>query len=185
MGVTVTLRGGSGDMLMSTYDPDLDGVIAKEETEVDMLKSVYDSDDDGFIKKLFVVLAASDDLLKAEDGDLEATTTTPTKVAEITVPDGIASSTLRVKIDVRDEHAISSYGRARIYKNGVAKGAVCTSNDDDTFKTTSQDLAEGWVAGDLIQVYAYLSSTPQTCHVQHFRIYGVKNALHIVDAPSW
>lgn len=171
-------------MHKTTYDPNLDGVIAKEETEVDMRKAVYDSDDDGYIKKLLIELAASDDLLKAEDGDLEATTTTPTKVAEITIPIGIASSTLRVKIDVRDEHAVTSYGRARIHKNGVAKGAVCTSNNDATFKTTSQDLAEGWVAGDLIQVYAYLSAAPQVCHVQHFRIYGVKNAVH-ADIPSW
>jgi len=50
MGINVTLRGGSGDMLKTTYDPNLDGVIAVAETEADMKKSVYDSDADGLIK---------------------------------------------------------------------------------------------------------------------------------------
>lgn len=47
MGVSVTLRGGSGDMLKSVYDPNLDNVIAAAQLDPslgNMKKSVYDSD---------------------------------------------------------------------------------------------------------------------------------------------
>lgn len=51
MGITVTLRGGSGDMKKSTYDPNLDGVIDVAETEADMTKAVFDPDADNKIAK--------------------------------------------------------------------------------------------------------------------------------------
>ena len=35
-------RGGVGDMLKATYDPNLDGVIAVAQTEADMTQAVYD-----------------------------------------------------------------------------------------------------------------------------------------------
>ena len=38
MGITVTLRGGSGDMLMADYDPDLDSKIAHGQIEDDYIE---------------------------------------------------------------------------------------------------------------------------------------------------
>jgi hypothetical protein len=56
MGITVTLRGGSGDMLKSVYDPNLDGKIADAELiaqpqdlSVSLDKVTYDGDADGKI----------------------------------------------------------------------------------------------------------------------------------------
>ena len=39
MGITVTLRGGSGDMLKSTYDPNLDGVIAVSQLDTNVVNN--------------------------------------------------------------------------------------------------------------------------------------------------
>jgi len=45
MSINVTLRGGSGDMSMVVYDPNLDGIIAVAELDTDIMKkTVYDSD---------------------------------------------------------------------------------------------------------------------------------------------
>ena len=52
MGITVTLRGGSGDMTKAVYDSNLDGVIAMAQLDTlvgNMKKSVYDADLDGVI----------------------------------------------------------------------------------------------------------------------------------------
>jgi hypothetical protein len=56
MGITISLRGGSGDMKSTDFDPDLDGKIANAELKEQpqdltglMEKAVFDSDGDGKI----------------------------------------------------------------------------------------------------------------------------------------
>ena len=120
-----------------------------------------------------MVQKPSDNLKASSDGVQSTTSTTYTKIKEITVPDYSPKISdkdigkLRVAFDLASNTAANAaYGR--IYKNGVALGTE-RINSNVTYITYTEDLE--FKVGDLIQLYAKATSLYQA-NVRNFRIYA-------------
>ena len=173
MGISVTLRGGSGDMTKAVYDPDLDGVIALAETEADMTKAVFDSDGDNVLDKDVVrkIAAASDVLRKTDDAVVNTVETVYALRKSITIPKNYVTSGLRIKFDIAD-NSTGSYGDGKIYKNGVAVGTErSASGGVDEYNSFSEDLG-GFAPGDTIELWSKTTNVGVICRVKDFRIKG-------------
>ena len=188
MGISVTLRGGSGDMLKSVYDSNLDGVIAVAETEADMKKSVYDGDDDGVIAfaeteadiKMVTTPSASDNLKASLDTERSTMNVTYTILKRLVIPLRYKSGTFRIKFDLKSGHAAVT-ATGRIYKNGVEFGSVQTRLGT-VYETKSEDLTcEG---GDIIDVRAKAPSNG--AFVENYRFYCDTEGDALVDGDlAW
>ena len=79
-----------------------------------------------------------------------------------------------ISFDVKMYQECGAYweGYARIYKNGVAIGTEWMTTSE-AYATKSQSFS-GFESGDLIQIYAYVSSEPAGCYrvyVRNMRFY--------------
>lgn len=112
-----------------------------------------------------------DDIIISNDAESTAPTyyTSMTKHKEIRLSDLIIGTvTLRIKFSLHTENVnATAYGR--IYKNGSPFGTV-RANTSITAIEYSEDLT--FVAGDLIQIYAYSSSSnvDRQAVVSNFRV---------------
>lgn len=98
---------------------------------------------------------------------------TYTKVKEIKLAKGGA---LRVKFDLKKSGPSATTVYGKIYRNGVAFGTEQTSTST-TFETQSEDL-DGWIEGDLLQLYVHGLVSPQTqCTTQNLRLYALKTEV--------
>lgn len=86
-----------------------------------------------------------------------------TKVKEMAVPRG---GELRIKFFVKAGDTPDA--AARIYRNGVAVGTVQIVTDT-SYHEFSEDI-DGWTAGDLLQLYAFVNSGG-TVLVKELRVY--------------
>lgn len=164
-GILETSHGGTGSALA---DPNAD-------------KLLFWDDSSGYFEFLSIGsgLSISGTTITAGPGDYVAgdyliagpsrfaniSSTSYTKIAEIYIP---RAGTLRVKFSVgNNDGGITMYGR--IYRNGSAVGT-----ERSVLGTTSIDLSEdisGWVAGDLLQLYAKVSSSSGNQQAGGLKIY--------------
>ena len=121
----------------------------------------------------------SDMLVTSSDGAKAGTTgsTTLEKLKEIQIPIGGA---LRIKYDITfgqgttpQDSGYNPTSTGRIYRNGVAVGALSNNAYNASYTTISQDLT-GWSAGDLVQLYGCLAGNgvSRNVIVRNFRLYG-------------
>lgn len=106
---------------------------------------------------------AGDYLMHSNDADRTTTSATYVKIKESKIA---KAGAYRIKFDLR-ETTLSGSVLGRIYQNGVAVGTERTTSADTTY---SEDIA-GFVAGDLIQIYARINTGAQA-GVRNFRVYG-------------
>jgi len=107
---------------------------------------------------------ATDNLRDSANTDRFASTTSYTKVKEITFNEG--DGNIRVKFDMRlTGGAGTAYGR--IYVNGIAVGTE-QSELGSTYVTYSEDISVE--TGDLVQLY-YKDSGGNKASVRRFRLY--------------
>jgi len=187
MGINVTLRGGSGDMLKSVYDSNLDGVIAKAEIDPtihgDMEKSDYDSDTDTVIKgavldikKIYKIGAAT---LHAHDAEVHSVATSYTKVKTITLDTLLKTPfTLRIHLELHSTSGGQVY--AKIYKNG---GAVGTERNtvNAAYQLYDEDLS--FAEGDTLELWVYtVGGAGYEVYVQNFRVLGSVPVMTIDEA---
>ena len=110
---------------------------------------------------------ASNDLRNSNDTDKYTTSLTIVKIKETKLNAALAAA--RIKFDLNAGVA-GGIAYARIYKNGVAIGAL-SSVTGTTPSTFSEDFS-GFVIDDLIQVYGYMNDVASNaCHVLNFRFY--------------
>lgn len=156
MGITVTLRGGSGDMLMAVYDPDLDSVIALAQTEA---------------KLKTIIGVASDALQKSEDAVISINNLTPyAKKETIVIPPEYATSEFRVKFKLTAPTATAKIVYGKIYKNGVAHGTQRSKAQGTGSETFTEDLA--FTGTDNIELYCYTNAVNNFGSMSEFRVYG-------------
>jgi len=191
MGINVTLRGGSGDMPRSVYDPNLDGVIAKAQTEAKctndisdaMGKSVYDSDADGIIKGAVLdikkIYKIGDATLHAHDAEVHSVATSYTKVKTITLDTLLKTPfTLRTHLELHSTSGGQVY--AKIYKNG---GAVGTERNtvDAAYQSYNEDLL--FAEGDTLELWVRtVGGAGYDVYVQNFRVLGSAPVMTIDEA---
>ena len=201
MGISVTLRGGSGDMLKSVYDPNLDGVIAVAETEADMKKSVYDPNLDGVIavaeteadmKKSVYDSDADDSVDKFEtlkpvaganlrdsiDANVVLNDAAYTLKKAIIIPIKYAGGTFRIKFSIDNQFdGFTTYGK--LYKNGVAYGTERTRGTGVLgMLEFTEDLL--FTGGDRIEFYG---KSENQGHVENFRVYTGSDVAG--DSDTW
>ncbi len=109
---------------------------------------------------------ASDNLKNSNDTERTTTALAYTKIKETVLGEVIPG--MRIKFDLKTAN-ILGVAYAKLYKNGVAVG---TEQTDVTagYVTKSEDLT-GFVAGDLLQIYAYTSNASYAAYVQNLRLY--------------
>jgi hypothetical protein len=106
----------------------------------------------------------SDTLKHSNDTLRIFTSATYIKVKEILL--NVNMSPMRLKFNLGAGAGNIAYGQ--IYKNGVAIGTERSVNGTET--TFSEDFS-GWVAGDLIQIYAKRTSGSGSTYVQLMKLY--------------
>ena len=167
MGIVVTLRGGSGDMLKVTYDPDLNGVIAYAQLEAAKIVETI---------RVHNKMEASAVLISSYDTEVTAKYAVYTKVYTWTIPeDAPAGSVYRVKFWLYTHHiAYTYYGR--IYKDGTPFGTDQSGNTVGGEEFT-EDLA--FVAGEKMELYVKSSPIDVTnvTTQKNFRVYGSKKTF--------
>lgn len=177
MGITVNLR-GEGDMKMSTYDSDKDGVILKAQLDTDLMdKATYDSDLNGKFA-LAQLEPLSIGLNKTSPSDVEKTAYdteyTLTQDASMLFKTFTFSKevvgTVRLKIDLHrggDGHT----SKAQWKKGGVNKGshhAPVTQNDWTSF---SEDVDVGKLAyGETLELYLDAVGFDSACRCKNIKI---------------
>ncbi len=105
-----------------------------------------------------------------EYSDMEEDTTQATeytKVKEIELTKNIDNA--KVEFNLKTSNVLGT-AKARIYKNGVAIGTARTSTLGD-YEAFSEEFST-WVIGDLIQIYAYISSASYTAYVDDMEIFS-------------
>lgn len=170
MGIAVTLRGGSGDMSKSTYDPNLDGIIAKAEIDTsihgDMEKSTYDTDNDGVVDTVEEIehdqiKKIKSDVLKASHSSAAnfdcdpPNGTTYLEVKRMTFNSGLRGA-IRVKWcsqNVQSSVAVRGYSKL-VDKDGTIIGSEHDNgNNNTTVHTYTEDIdTANFVAADYIAV---------------------------------
>ena len=187
MGISVTLRGGSGDMLKSVYDPNLDGIVAKAEIDPsihgDMEKSDYDPDTDAVIKGAVLdikkIYKIGDATLHAHDAAGNSVAGSYTKVKTITLDTLFKTpSTLRIHFELHSTSGGQVYGR--LYKNGGAVGTQRNTVNAD-WQLYNQDLS--FANGDTIELWVYsVGGAGYEVHYQNLRVLGSVPVMTIDEA---
>ena len=187
MGINVTLRGGSGDMLKSVYDANLDGVIAKAEIDPtihgDMEKSDYDSDTDAVIKGAVLdikkIYKIGDATLHTHGVPGNSTAGSYTKVKTITLDTLFKTpSTIRIHFELHSTSGGQVYGR--LYKNGGAVGTQRNTVSSD-WQLYNQDLS--FADGDTIELWVYtVGGAGYEVHYQNLRVLGSVPVMTIDEA---
>jgi len=185
MGIAVTLRGGSGDMLKSTYDPNLDGEIALAETEADMKKSVYDSDADGLLKapQLYgnIVDGAIVDYVDCADKVLDTVATpdsttsdsfqnvgTPYTIAKVDMDDKTAGIKITIACEIKTGAGVSKRAWAAYNIDGGGDVAIGDSSLTDwVSKSVTLVVAS---EAEVIQFRARNSQSGVPAHIQNMVI---------------
>lgn len=195
MGITVTLRGGSGDMSKIVYDPNLNGKIATAQIEVDsdLVMGAYDIllgvnqtvdtidiNGAGSLTTHAITKIVSDDLRHSIDAEAVGTTgqSTYELMKELTITNGI-KGVLRVKYDMK-KNWVTYIGYGQIFVNNVAVGSVkeITGGGSDAYVTQSEDIDFGLLtAGDKIQLKTKVSQESTICYVENLRFYYADNTL--------
>ena len=190
MGITVTLRGGSGDMLKTTYDPDLDGVVALAQTEADMTKAVYDSDENGkIVESIFdygvwpktngrvVRKVASNDLRHSIDAAIENSSgLTWRKDKTLVFTEGI-KGVIRVKFDLKNQPG-TGCGKLTD-KDGTLLGAAQDAADCSTYQTKSQDITVDFAPDGELQLWSRDAGC--STWVQNMRVYYLNDSTSTPD----
>ena len=182
MGITVTLRGGSGDMLMSTYDPNLDGVIAIAELDPslgNMKKSIYDADTNN----------------KIALANLEVTTRTPAAIGNIfetgrekSTPSStvqyyvyftcLFKGTYSIIADIKHTSANAAHYAAAHYNvNGGGSTIIDTHENSDTYVTKTLSGTISCNEGDVVGV----GIKSETDAVNYAYIKDVRIRLHTFE----
>ena len=187
MGINVTLRGGSGDMLKSVYDANLDGVIAKAEIDPtihgDMEKSDYDSDTDTVIKGAVLdikkIYKIGDATLHTHGVPGNSAAGSYTKVKTITLDTLFKTpSTIRIHFELHSTSGGQVYGR--LYKNGGAVGTQRNTVSSD-WQLYNQDLS--FADGDTIELWVYsVGGAGYEVHYQNLRVLGSVPVMTIDEA---
>lgn len=110
-----------------------------------------------------LVAAASANLRNSNDASKATASTTYVKVKEIKLVEPLAG--VRIAFNANETEAAGT-GYARIYKNGVAVG---TERNFGASQTFTEDLT-GFVAGDLLQIYAH-GTAGTNVNVYFLRLY--------------
>lgn len=116
-------------------------------------------------------IIVSDTLRNSNDTERTTAAVAYTNVKEVKL--NAALSGCRIKFDLK---GMTNWGYARIYKNGVAIGTERQDNAE-VYATFSEDFA-GFVADDLIQIYAY-NSGGGTTYVRNMRFYYDGRITHL------
>lgn len=131
------------------------------------VKSVASSSTGGgttLIKKADDVLENSSDAMKT------SSTVAWTKVKEVKLTANLDACRIKFDLSYFDGGG-ASQGSGKLYKNGVAIGALHNSAGPwMVFTTFSEDFTT-FVTDDLIQIYVYVTSALDTVGVKNFRFY--------------
>lgn len=179
MSINVTLRGGSGDMLKSTYDPNLDGVIALAELDTLINKLSSLSIDANLSMGAHDISLGAGQLVDGKDvgfgcvaHDVEVTDShnVYTLVKTITLTKKRIGD-LWVYFEMKHSTGgATAYGR--VYKTGVAVGTAF-GGGDTAWVAYTEKIAFGTLdIGNTIQLYTYPDSGVGASHVRNFRVYG-------------
>lgn len=118
---------------------------------------------------------ASDTLKFSNDTDNNTMSLSYVKVKEIRLNENCPA--VRIKFYLSNA---TRQGYGKIYKNGVAIGTERSKSQSG--ETFSEDFT-GFVAGDLIQLYAKASNGDDTANVSAFRLYFDRTIVNINDIP--
>ncbi len=140
-------------------------------------------------KSAVVIGTASDNLKASIDATQYMTGSTPTLMAQLTVPSGfstLTNSTLRIKFDLVWGGGPGTNVYGRIYKNGSAIGTLRTQANYTGWTTYSEDITSLWIPGDLIQIYGWQDSSGGV-QTRNFRVYCNYSVPAIVQPsdPVW
>ena len=116
---------------------------------------------------------ASDDLRHSHDAEITGITSETLIIQKTeTFTNGI-KGTLRIKFDIAGGIAAGHRAMGRIYKNGVAQGAIqYATGTINVYVTKSQDIDVGAVeAGEVLQLYVGTEDAAYTCKIKNFRFY--------------
>jgi hypothetical protein len=127
-------------------------------------------------------LIASDNLRYSYNTEQTGTQTSFTKMATLTLsytnPISVAgalgspylstSNVLRVSFDLH--RTTASFVRGRIYRNGVAVGAI-QETTSDSYVTFSEDI-NNWSVGDAIELWTYTGNILYPVYNRNFRVYA-------------
>lgn len=111
----------------------------------------------------------SDNLRNSHDAEVDTSTTGAAyaKIKTMTFTNGIKGN-LRVKFDLKDNASYVGYGR--VYKNGVALGAIKTGTDN--YVTESEDIDVGTIAaGETLELWGKAEHASAHVFVKNFRCY--------------
>ena len=192
MVVTVTLRGGSGDMSKSVYDPNLDGVIALAELDtlinkisalnadadlamgannitLDAAQTVDGKDITNLINKATgeVTATASDSLKFSSDSEVSHSLVSWVVKKTVFIPFRYnAGSVFRVYFELRIS-STAAVASGSVFKNGVEVGSVQTHNGT-AYTPKTQDLA--FNPGDKMEVKIHISDSLKIAYLRNFRV---------------
>ena len=144
MGINVTLRGGSGDMIKAVYDPNLDGIIAVAQTEANLIAVV------------------KHDIEVSETGNAYAKKKTFTFLEDF-----------RGELGVTFETKHSSGGatvHAKVYKNGVAIGTEKNTVSTSFVKHTDYIDFGLIAAGETVELWLYPDAGAGIAYAKNFRL---------------
>lgn len=102
----------------------------------------------------------------SNDTEKSTAATSLTKIKEIRLDED--ANALRIYYSLRTSNAsYTAYGH--LYLNGVALGTIAETNDTVGY-AVEEDFAQEFVAGDLIQIYAYSEGGGSTAYVKNMRL---------------
>jgi len=191
MGINVTLRGGSGDMLKAVYDPNLDDVIAKAQLDTDLMdKATYDTDSDnkvdavspGAIDSLMHKKIASDDLRHAIAAPVTETSASYIKKKTLTFTVGF-KGTMRIAWDTKTSYYVSPGAVSILTQDGATPDTGHNLGTVQYGATTSyvnktQDIALDIPAGETIDLWMKIGAS-ETAYVQNLEFHYAEEAIPV------
>lgn len=198
MGITVTLRGGSGDMLKSSYDPNLDGVIALAELDTKINKvSELNVDADLVIGAHNITIGAGQTVDGRDISALDPNNDLAMPGKIVKASDTLRHShdaavidwqntvyevkkTITLKTDligvIRITFRLLGFSETddafgMIYRNGISLGGTIHRTNSAAYETKTEDLASRtWKQGDTIELYCK-GEGAHDHDVKEFRLY--------------